>query len=166
MCRRSRCTSSRSPTPKLPNVTTAVNIAVTTSLPEVWDDPIFTTTQAAALLAQPHHHLLLAFNEHHQVSGHLLLQAVPTMQADILTLYVPPTHRRSGIARALVQQALTLAKTQGCQGLTLEVDATNTPAITLYQSCGFQHIGTRAAYYRKAVSNTKVDALVMAVSLA
>ncbi len=143
-----------------------ISISVTTSLPEVWDDPIFTLTQAAALLAQPHHHLLLAEDEHQQVSGHLLLQAVPTMQADILTLYVSPAHRRHGSARALVQQALALAKAQKCQGLTLEVAATNTAAITLYQACGLQHIGTRPSYYRNPVSDTKADALVWAVSFA
>lgn len=134
------------------------------ALPENWHDPVFSAAQAAALLATPHHYLLVLHNS--TPVGHVLLQAMPQAQADILTLYVPPAQRRQGYGMALVKAALTLAKTQGCAGLTLEVEATNTAAISLYQACGFQKIGTRAGYYRNPVSQTQGDALVMAVSLA
>lgn len=134
------------------------------TLPSGWDDPVFTAEQAAALLATPHHTLLtIGETAHH---GHLLLSHMPDMPADILTLYVPPTARRCGHARTLVEAALVAAKNAGCQALTLEVNATNAAAVALYTVCGLQQIAKRASYYPSSVSNLKADALVLSVPLA
>lgn len=139
-------------------------IVQTTALPENWSDPVFTHAQAEALLATPHHYLLIT--EQPYAAGYCLIQAMPQAQADILTLYVAPEHRRKGLARALLAEALNTARSKGCEGLTLEVNATNTAAITLYETHGFQKRGKRVGYYRDPVSKTQGDALVMAVSLA
>jgi ribosomal protein S18 acetylase RimI-like enzyme len=134
------------------------------TLPEHWDDPILSRAQAEALLALPYHYLLITRQPY--AAGYILLQALPQAQADVLTLYVQPEHRRQGLAQSLMSEALTLARHNRCTGVTLEVDATNTAAIRLYEAHGLQKIGTRAGYYRSPVSQTQGDALVMAVSLA
>jgi len=48
-------------------------------------------------------------------------------------------------------------KKQGSQCLTLEVRASNMPAIALYEKLGFTQIGRRKNYYR----NPKEDALIL-----
>lgn len=135
-----------------------------TAVPENWQDPILSRTQAEALLATPHHYLLVVAEPY--AAGHILIQAMPQAQADILTLYVTPEYRRQHHGATLVRAALQLARSKGCEGLTLEVDATNTAAIKLYEAHGLQQIGKRGGYYRHPVSKAKADALVMAVLLA
>lgn len=134
-----------------------------TTLPEDWNDPVLTRAQAEELLAQPHHVLLAVMP--HAAGGYLLARLVPHTQADILTLYVHPAHRRHGYARRLIEAVLTEARKMACTGLTLEVEATNAAAIKLYTSCGLQQVALRAGYYRSPVSNLKADALVLAVAL-
>ncbi len=134
------------------------------TLPEHWNDPVLSRAQAEALLALPYHYLLITQQPY--AAGYILVQAMPQAQADILTLYVQPEHRRQGLARNLLSEALTLARYNHCTGLTLEVEATNTAAIRLYEAHGLQKTGIRAGYYRNPVSQTQGDALVMAVSLA
>jgi len=141
-----------------------VAIVQATTLPENWADPVLSRAQAEALLATPHHYLLVTGQPY--AAGYILLQAMPQAQADILTLYVHPDHRRQGLARALLTDALNTVRSKGCEGLTLEVDATNLAAISLYEAQGFQKRGKRVGYYRNPVSKTQGDALVMAVLLA
>ncbi|TKW61957.1 MAG: GNAT family N-acetyltransferase [Blastochloris viridis] len=139
-------------------------IVLAATLPENWSDPVLTRAQAEALLATPHHYLLITDQPY--AAGYSLIQAMPLAQADILTLYVAPEHRRKHFGSALVQAALEMARSKQCEGLTLEVDATNVAAIKLYETHGLQKIGKRGGYYRDPVSKTQGDALVMAVSLA
>lgn len=134
-----------------------------TTVPAIWTDPVLTRTEAGSLLSQPHHTLLAINNG---AGGHLLARLMPQTPADILTLYIPESCRRQGHAKALVEAVIITAKTAGCTGLTLEVNATNTAAINLYRVCGLQQVAIRANYYHDPVSNLKADALVLAVSLA
>lgn len=137
-----------------------------TSIPSTWEDPIFSADEAYNLLTQPHH-VLFAVGES-CLHGHLLARLMPGTMADILTLYVPPTARRCGYAKLLVENTLSAAKAEGCTGLALEVNATNAAAVALYTVCGLQQVGKRAAYYPSntpdSVSNLKADALVLAVT--
>ena len=139
-----------------------------TSIPAVWDDPVFSRNDAYNLLTQPHH-VLLAVGES-GLHGHLLVRLMPGTMADILTLYVPPTARRCGYAKLLVENTLSAARAAGCTGLALEVNSTNAAAVALYTVCGLQQVGKREAYYSgntaDSVSNLKADALVLAVSFA
>ena len=48
-------------------------------------------------------------------------------------------------------------KTKGSHCLTLEVRASNGPAIALYEKLGFSEIGRRKNYYR----NPREDALIL-----
>ena len=75
-------------------------------------------------------------------------------EADMMNIAVADSHRRRGIARALVEELI--ARLDATM-LTLEVRASNTPAIKLYESLGFQQVGLRKNYYRKP----KEDALIL-----
>lgn len=64
-----------------------------------------------------------------------------------------PEYRRRGIAKALVSKALQ----NEIDFLTLEVRPSNTPAIELYKSFGFDNMGVRNNFYSEPVE----DALIM-----
>ena len=65
--------------------------------------------------------------------------------------------RRCGIARRLVEQLMEELKQQGNYCLSLEVRASNAPAIALYEKLGFSQVGRRPKYYR----NPREDALIL-----
>ena len=55
----------------------------------------------------------------------------------IRDLYVAPAHRRTGIARVLLQQAIDDARKAGAHRVSLQTETGNTPALTLYTGAGF-----------------------------
>ena len=87
------------------------------------------------------------------VAGFLAMREVAPGEREILNLAVDPAERRTGIARGLVTDALAQAK---CAWF-LEVRASNSAAIRLYESAGFQRAGRRPDYYREPAE----DAIVM-----
>jgi ribosomal-protein-alanine N-acetyltransferase len=78
----------------------------------------------------------------------------------VLTLAVEPAHRRRGVARDLLRQALALAAAAGAEEAFLEVAADNPGALALYRAEGFEQAGQRGGYYRRTDGET-VDALVL-----
>lgn len=78
-------------------------------------------------------------------------------QSDMMNVAVHPDHRRKGIAEALIDALSHDLKKQGNECLTLEVRASNAPAIALYEKLHFQTVGRRPNYYR----HPKEDALIM-----
>ena len=65
----------------------------------------------------------------------------------INNLAVLPDRRRQGVARALLQHALSAAVQGGARRATLEVRASNHAARALYENFGFRLSGVRKAYY-------------------
>ena len=82
-------------------------------------------------------------------------------ELEILNLAVSPDLRRRGLGRRLLRTALRLAAKGGIMNVLLEVRAGNAPAVSLYESCGFQRVGLRKGYY----VDTGEDAHVYALSL-
>lgn len=78
-------------------------------------------------------------------------------EADMMNIAVDPAWRRRGIARELVLELIRQLKKTGVHCLTLEVRASNAPAIALYESMGFTQVGYRPKYYRKPTE----DALIL-----
>ena len=87
------------------------------------------------------------------VAGYVGSQTV-LQEADMMNIAVADTHRRRGIARMLVEE---LIRQLDAYQLTLEVRASNAPAIALYEALGFQQVGLRKNYYHKP----KEDALIL-----
>ena len=52
-------------------------------------------------------------------------------------LAVDPTHRRSGLGRAIMDEAERLLRASGCPKINLQVRSTNTEVIDFYRSLGF-----------------------------
>jgi len=93
------------------------------------------------------------------VSGFLLARAIAG-EAEILTLAVDPSHRRKGVARALIEASAATAVAAGAQTMFLEVAADNPAALGLYRSAGFEPVGSRKGYYARPGGAT-IDALVL-----
>lgn len=70
---------------------------------------------------------------------------------------VHPTRRRQGLGRALLAHVVAEAAALGAPNATLEVRASNTAAIGLYEAGGFVRAGLRRAYYTHPVE----DALIL-----
>jgi RimJ/RimL family protein N-acetyltransferase len=80
-----------------------------------------------------------------------------------LGLMIAASHRRRGIGRALLEQAITWARDAGVRKLELHVFPWNEPAIALYESFGFEREGLRREHYRR--DGEYVDAILMAYRL-
>lgn len=65
-------------------------------------------------------------------------------------------YRRQGVARALLDNAFTVAQVNGVDFLSLEVRPSNVPACTLYDSLGFEIMGERPNYYRNPTENALI----------
>ena len=77
-------------------------------------------------------------------------------ELSILNVATAPNMRRSGVARALLEQALSRNLRTGLECALLEVRPSNLAAIALYRSFGFTEIDRRLRYYSDGE-----DALVM-----
>ena len=60
-------------------------------------------------------------------------------------------------SQAAQDKVLELARQRGSERVFLEVRASNTPAITLYEQSGFERVGVTKAYFR----NPREDAVNM-----
>ncbi len=68
-------------------------------------------------------------------------------EGSIVEVAVHPDCRRRGLARGLITSAINSA--DGLNTVFLEVRESNTPAIGLYESLGFERIAVRKGYYQK-----------------
>lgn len=73
----------------------------------------------------------------------------------ILNVAVMPAYRRKGVAKTLINEVIRDNKQLSF--LTLEVRPSNTAALGLYKSLGFERVGVRKNYYR----NPTEDALLL-----
>lgn len=78
-----------------------------------------------------------------------------------LGLMVLASHRRRGIGRALLAQAVEWAAHADVRKLELHVFPWNAPAMALYESFGFTREGYRVGQYRRG--DEDVDAVLMAL---
>lgn len=68
--------------------------------------------------------------------------------AEIHNIAVDIPYRKRGIARLLMQTMHEKAKELGAETCFLEVRESNAPAISLYQSYGYEKFGERKRYYK------------------
>ena len=84
-------------------------------------------------------------------------------EAHILNLCVHPSQRAKGFGRLLLQEQLDALAETDVDMVLLEVRPSNSFAIALYHSMGFNEIGRRKDYYPAAPG--REDALIMARQL-
>ena len=100
--------------------------------------------------------LWLVWEEDGKVLGYIGSQTVLD-ETDMMNVAVSAQARRRGIAQALVEDLCDRLRQRGSQCLTLEVRASNAPAIALYEKLGFRQVGRRPNYY----SHPKEDGLIL-----
>lgn len=90
------------------------------------------------------------------VVGYAGLQVVLD-EGYILNIAVRPDCRRQQIASQLLEVFINFAQGNRLSFLTLEVRASNAPAIALYERWGFAEVGRRRNYYE----HPREDAVIM-----
>ncbi len=78
----------------------------------------------------------------------------------VISIAVLPQYQRKGIGQALMQEAMQRMRTYKAKECYLEVRASNTPAISLYQKLGFETSRTVRRYYADGE-----DAAMMTIKL-
>lgn len=101
------------------------------------------------------HNLFLCAEDETGLLGYIGLMTVLD-EGYISNVAVAPNARRRGIADALLD-ALAARTKEALSFLTLEVRASNAPAIALYEKHGFSVVGRRKNYYEQP----REDALLM-----
>lgn len=75
---------------------------------------------------------------------------------EITNVMLLPEYRGRGIGKQMLTQLLERGRKLGANDFTLEVRESNTVAITLYESLGFESAGKRPGFY----SNPAEDAVI------
>lgn len=68
-------------------------------------------------------------------------------EAHLLNLCVDPAEQRRGWGGWLLRHLFGIAHARNAERMFLEVRPSNRPAVRLYESHGFVHVGTRRGYY-------------------
>jgi [ribosomal protein S18]-alanine N-acetyltransferase len=84
-------------------------------------------------------------------------------EAELLTVGVTPACRRSGLGRAMLEQAIAALRSSGATTLFLEVDEGNEAALGLYRSLGAVPVGRRPGYYESG-ANAAIFSLALSDS--
>jgi RimJ/RimL family protein N-acetyltransferase len=116
-----------------------------------------------ALRRFPNAAVFVAETEDGRIVGRLSLardQHPASAHVADLGLLVAREHRRRGVGRELLAQAVEWARQQGVRKLELHVFPYNEAAIALYEHFGFEREGYRKQHYRRP--NGYVDAILMA----
>ena len=77
-------------------------------------------------------------------------------EAEILRIGTKKEFQKRGFAKMLLNALCEMLEKTNCEAVFLEVRKQNAPAIALYETMGFELIGTRRAYYKNPID----DALI------
>jgi len=97
-----------------------------------------------------------------QLIGYFVI-SVAAGEAHLLNLSVAARAQRQGHGRALLEEIVALARSFGAERLFLEVRPSNSPAIALYSSAGFEQLAVRRGYY--PAHGGREDALIFSLRL-
>ena len=86
-----------------------------------------------------------------ELAGWIVMSAAGA-EADVMTIATTAAARGKGIGRALLSAGLDWAAGRGAEVVHLEVDESNTAALGLYTSLGFEEWGRRPDYYPGAAA--------------
>lgn len=84
-------------------------------------------------------------------------------EAHLLNISVAKSHQKQGIGKYMLQHMLGKALGYGAVNMFLEVRISNTSAIGLYESVGFNEMAIRRKYY--PLHNGREDAVLMGLAL-
>lgn len=101
---------------------------------------------ASALQEELGKGIFLVAEQENNIMGYVGCQTVLD-EGYITNVAVASSYRRQGVGRALIQSLQTQARANNLTFVTLEVRASNEPAITLYRQMGFTMVGMRFHFY-------------------
>lgn len=107
--------------------------------PDPWSERIFRESFENACTE-----ILIAKDTDGNIAGYIVLSETGD-EISIDDIAVLPEYRRNGIAKKLLMQAYAKYPDRN---FLLEVRESNSPAISLYRSLGFEQVGFRKRYYR------------------
>lgn len=90
---------------------------------------------------------VLAYEERERKIASYALGRVVADEGELLRLGTSPQYRRQGLAEKSLAALLDKMREVGAKKCFLEVRSRNTPAISLYEKCGFKRVGLRKKYY-------------------
>jgi len=126
-------------------------------------DPEMSRADALAYWLQPSHRCYVAQNERAIVGTYILKANQPSLGSHVANaaFMVSPHARGLHVGRAMGEHALIEARRLGFRAMQFNfVVSTNEPAIRLWQTLGFEIVGTLPAAFRHAQKGY-VDAYVM-----
>ena len=94
------------------------------------------------------------------VVGYITYSAIID-EVQIANVATHPDFRKQGIGRKMLTALQDMAKKENMAVITLEVRQSNTPAIMLYEKCGYEQVGRRKNYYK----NPTEDAILYNLGL-
>ena len=74
------------------------------------------------------------------------IEASDSEVAEVHLLAVSPDHQKQGVGRHLIEEAQSIARSNGKKALRLDAIETNTPAQHMYESGGFRYSGRQRLY--------------------
>ena len=92
-----------------------------------------------------------------EIAGYAIIDTQILPESELFNIAVAPEYRGKGLSKMLMDSVLEDAQKRGAETVLLEVRASNTAAIGLYEKYGFQRNGVRKGYY----SHPKEDAILM-----
>lgn len=122
---------------------------------ETFSDP-WSEHSLSTCLPDDMHDFYVALDEGQHVLGYISFMSVLD-EGYINNVAVREDARRTGIGSALVSESVRRGRERSLSFLTLEVRASNGPAIALYEKHGFSEVGRRPGYYEKP----REDAILM-----
>ncbi len=133
--------------------------AITPSLHKTYD----LTDELDALIQN--HHVVIAEVDGDVVGMAALKYEAWNRRAVLWHLYIDPKHRGRGIARALIKNAIQVARNWQARCLWLETQNVNYPAIQCYRRLGFELCGLDLTLYDTADLGADEVALFFAYTI-
>ncbi len=84
-------------------------------------------------------------------------------EAHLLNLSVAKDYQKQGLGRILLEYMIQIAKNNQAANMFLEVRASNSSAIALYENLGFNEMAVRRGYY--PAKHSREDAILMGLAL-
>lgn len=128
------------------------------SLKDEFDD-FWTYNVFKSELENPLSKYIVATNEKNEIIGYAGIWQ-PDDEAHITNIVTKKIYRNKKIGTRMLEELLKIAKSKNIKDITLEVNANNKIAISLYKKYNFKEIGLRKKYYHNID-----DALIMTLYL-
>ncbi len=103
-------------------------------------------------------HLALLMKQESNIVGYGIV-SITRKEAHLLNVCIAPEQQSNGLGRSLLRTLIKQSRNRSAQRMFLEVRLSNTTAIALYHSEGFNEIDLHPHYY--PTYNGHEDALVM-----